>query len=342
MVNDRIEYIDSIKGIAILLMVMGHVIANYFVNFYEILNGIPSLLIVWRVIYSFHMPLLMFCSGLVVLRNNEFSLKSFRNTLIKRSKTLLLPFVFSGILLHMFSQGKTLGYWFLWMLFLFTLFVMTVEFLCSYIHKYRQQTSTIIIVIAAIAIHLFYSRLYKFEHLPLIDIGHLNQFPYFCMGLICARYNLCEKWFSRNWVYSLALFAFIFLTIWRTIYGFYVPKYSITNCMIPISAIVVFVYLFKNGIKEQSRTIKLVQYIGRHSLEIYILHLFFLFPIYFLGEYMIELQNTIMGVRTSFFLELASSFIISVVNISLCYLTMNMINKSNILSQIFLGRKCVI
>lgn len=32
--KQRIEYIDNIKGFAILLVVMGHVIANWFGDFY--------------------------------------------------------------------------------------------------------------------------------------------------------------------------------------------------------------------------------------------------------------------------------------------------------------------
>ena len=54
--NDlRISYIDQLKGIAILLVVLGHVIGYN--------NCEDSFL--WRFIYSFHMPLFMFISGYV-------------------------------------------------------------------------------------------------------------------------------------------------------------------------------------------------------------------------------------------------------------------------------------
>lgn len=55
--RQRINYIDRMKGMAIFLVVMGHV---YFFAFEQ--SGS-----VWfDVISSFHMPLFMFLSGLVV------------------------------------------------------------------------------------------------------------------------------------------------------------------------------------------------------------------------------------------------------------------------------------
>ncbi|ROT03695.1 hypothetical protein ED388_12660 [Muribaculaceae bacterium Isolate-007 (NCI)] len=46
-------YIDCLKGFAIFLVVLGHVVQNY--------NLMDSW--IFRIIYSFHMPLFMFMSG---------------------------------------------------------------------------------------------------------------------------------------------------------------------------------------------------------------------------------------------------------------------------------------
>lgn len=58
--NARISYIDQLKGIAILLVVLGHVIGY---------NNCENSFL-WRFIYSFHMPLFMFISGYVCSPNN--------------------------------------------------------------------------------------------------------------------------------------------------------------------------------------------------------------------------------------------------------------------------------
>lgn len=67
MSSDRIAYIDNLKGMLILLVVIGH--------FYENVTNIDAshtALVIYNFIYAFHMPLFLFCSGL-------FAARSFRN-----------------------------------------------------------------------------------------------------------------------------------------------------------------------------------------------------------------------------------------------------------------------
>ena len=339
--KNRIGYVDSMKGLAILLMVMGHVIAWQFPNPVAMLNDAPrSAMLVWRIIYSFHMPLLMFCSGLFALRIKEYTLKNIVATIWKRFLTLIVPFFCAGLIQNIIKPNNPFDYWFLWMLFQFILIVMFIDWLCSLLPKYQQDVSSVLIIISALIVHVFYGKYAWLEQLPFLDLGHTNMYPYFCMGVICARFDLCTKWFSKNWVYTLALLIFGFLTYWCTIMGYHIPKQSITWCLIPISAIVVCVYLFKKGLaSNQSHSLMWLQDIGRHSLEIYIIHFFFLFRMYPVGDYVLEQANTNGGGRTILFVQIITSFTASLIIIALSYIVMNVINKSNILSQILLGRK---
>ena len=59
----RIDYVDKLKGLAIILVVMGHVMEQSF--------GINDMFSNWTYM-SFHMPLFIFLSGM-------FALKSFEN-----------------------------------------------------------------------------------------------------------------------------------------------------------------------------------------------------------------------------------------------------------------------
>ncbi|WP_330941239.1 acyltransferase family protein [Bacteroides sp. MSB163] len=68
--KERFEYIDSIKGFAIFLMVMGHVIAWNYTDYktvciydFKQLSNIKLGGLVWQIIYSFHMPLFFMVSG---------------------------------------------------------------------------------------------------------------------------------------------------------------------------------------------------------------------------------------------------------------------------------------
>ena len=85
----RIEYIDSIRGLAIFLVVMGHAIAWNYGDWQQICVFSPSQPksywvggVVWQVIYSFHMALFFMVSGFLsgvslVSRENIFRKISF-------------------------------------------------------------------------------------------------------------------------------------------------------------------------------------------------------------------------------------------------------------------------
>lgn len=102
--NDlRISYIDQLKGIAILLVVLGHVIGYN--------NCEDSFL--WRFIYSFHMPLFMFISGYVAqmtFRIERFGWNETISFLIKKLRTLLLPMVTWGVVIPFFFLRTMLLY----------------------------------------------------------------------------------------------------------------------------------------------------------------------------------------------------------------------------------------
>lgn len=109
MSNKRIEWIDSTRGIAILLVVVGHVVGGYTGNY-----GLPEyqriIDIVVDAIYTFHMPLFFMISGYVFgLKKYNWSMDNYVAYINKKAKTLLIPyFLFSTlqILIKLPLQGK--------------------------------------------------------------------------------------------------------------------------------------------------------------------------------------------------------------------------------------------
>ncbi len=336
--NQRLLYIDSIKGLAILLMVMGHVIATQYPNPYFVLdNGPRDAMLLFRVIYSFHMPLLMFCSGLFIIKHESVDGMYLVSSIWKRVQSLVLPSIFAGGILWL--QRGNFGYWFLWTLFQFVVITLLLDFLCSFIPKYGRKFLVFLLCCISGLIILFLKHFYYLERLPIIDVAHWRFYPYFCLGIICKQYNLIEKVFSKNWVYTIALIVFGVMTYWITIVGCHIPKQSITGMLLPISAIIALIYLFKEGLSGESKIEKWLQYLGTHSLEVYILHLFFLFRMYPIGDFVLNHANSDGGGLTIFFVQLTTSLITSIIIIYLCYLVMNIISKSSLLSLLLLGRK---
>ena len=120
----RIDYIDIAKCFAILCVVIGHVLCYDLYGFDHAWKK-SSLM---RFIYSFHMPLFIFLSGLVSVTIIER--KFFINDIVKRMHTLLAPFAIVGGIYSLCINGNFQflfddmkdGYWYLWVLFAFYLF----------------------------------------------------------------------------------------------------------------------------------------------------------------------------------------------------------------------------
>ena len=86
--NGRILWIDVARGIAILLVVLGHCIGN--------LNDPRN-----RFILAFHMPLFFFLSGMCISEN----VIPAKNYLVKKVKNLLVPQAVLGTLNFILNRG---------------------------------------------------------------------------------------------------------------------------------------------------------------------------------------------------------------------------------------------
>ena len=83
--NQRILYIDYVKALAMILVIMGHV------NFAN--QDIKA----W--IYSFHMPVFFFCTGLVLKDIG----KSLKESVTKYARRLIIPFFIWALLFAKFT-----------------------------------------------------------------------------------------------------------------------------------------------------------------------------------------------------------------------------------------------
>lgn len=102
--SKRIEYVDIAKGIAIMLVVMGHVLQ------FDMAGANRN--VVFSFIYSFHMPLFMSLSGYVVGIGYPQKKRGYRETLIRRFNQLAVPyFVWGLIIMPIFGAYHTWEQW---------------------------------------------------------------------------------------------------------------------------------------------------------------------------------------------------------------------------------------
>lgn len=129
---ERLVYIDILKGIAIIMVVMGHM----FVPYTDYLQSPVN-----QMIYSVHMPLFIFLSGFVFhLSKGKNGIKT---TVTKRVLSLLLPF-FCFAAIYCFAKNISYtdmllknemhnGYWFTLVLFEIILISIIAEYALTFI-----------------------------------------------------------------------------------------------------------------------------------------------------------------------------------------------------------------
>ena len=76
--TNRIEYVDIMKAIGIILVIIGH---SKYIDFQ-----------VKAIIASFHMPLFFFAYGLAIKEKEEYTKESFKKFLISRIRRILVPY----------------------------------------------------------------------------------------------------------------------------------------------------------------------------------------------------------------------------------------------------------
>lgn len=91
--NRRIEWIDALRGFAIVLVLLGHI------------PGIPDWLFKW--IYAFHIPLFFVISG-YLYNQEKWKELGLKNLVISKAKSHLLPFIVISISISIIEIVKLL------------------------------------------------------------------------------------------------------------------------------------------------------------------------------------------------------------------------------------------
>lgn len=144
----RLVFIDVAKGVAILLVVIGHIVQHNLVG--------DSAHSIFNFIYGFHMPLFFFLSGYVAsLSRDNLCSSSALSFIKKKSISLLLPFLIWGVVVSsLFTPNLTIelfwdstknllirpdnGLWFLLTLFFIQLFFLLAILISNHIRIKRK------------------------------------------------------------------------------------------------------------------------------------------------------------------------------------------------------------
>lgn len=191
--KERIAYIDRLKGFAILLVVIGHII-----QFLYCPDKFDSNLI-FRFIYSFHMPLFFMLSGMVTSMRLG-NVGELRQKIHSRFLQLIVPFVFWGGILSLFIIKQDFfnifiepdtSLWFL--LVLFEIYVISIITFFLLGRKSWIDNTQLIFLLLCLFVYLEI-RILSIFSMDLLGLNLVKKYyPYFAIGLLIKEFKIMQK-----------------------------------------------------------------------------------------------------------------------------------------------------
>ena len=259
----RISFIDRLKGLCIIAVVMGHFIIWPL--------GIEDDFIT-SFVTSFHMPVFMFLSGFVISSSPSFC-KSVRKVL-----QFIFPMLIIGSL-YVFFRHQTIdsfffdstkkGYWYLWVL---SIFYLILSFLSQNNEgKTVNPKKETIFGIFVFCFFLFIKFLAPSRMTQFLSVDQcFNLWVPFFIGFMVRRYSLINYIRKYDWIPFISLLCYIVL------FRFYVTGIKHIYLFLILFSIPIFIFLFYKRENDDTLIERELARFGKNSLHIYIYHYFLL------------------------------------------------------------------
>lgn len=271
----RDKGIDFIKGIAIILVVLGHVITNG-VSSQVIING--YIIKLCNIIYFFHMPLFFFISGYLTKKYINENNNIDKEKVHKKILALIIPYIsFSTIYLltkiFFASSGavinpvsikdivlimiKPIGeYWFLYALIVFNI-----------LYFGLQSRKLYYLLGGVLAISCYFYRFELFQNIEGLRRS-LPFFIYFYLGnvfnILRTKKNKLINRLNKEIIIGLVVFFLV---------GLYNSQYLKDNMLLKLIYTNIIIILFFVG--SSLLTDDFIEELGRNTMSIYLIHPFF-------------------------------------------------------------------
>ena len=270
----RENWVDYAKGIGIILVVYGHVVRGLIKA--DIIHSDRYFQLIDQIIYSFHMPLFFFLSGLFF--EKSFLKKGAKNLLFSKIDTIFYPYVLWSLIQGGIQVGLSTvtngnksfldvlniwepqaQFWFLYSLF----FIFCT---CTIIFKLAQKKSPSILLSVCILAYLVKEQINTHWFIDYI----IDFLPYFILGVIFNRHRLIEKIGTIRLLLTCSILFCISQYLFHFIYG---RSYGDNNLFSLYLAIVSIFFVSSLSYFLQNIRLRYLDIIGRYSMEIFILHI---------------------------------------------------------------------
>lgn len=346
MITKRIEYIDAMRGFTMLLVVYSHILFFGYAGSF-IANEVVSFN---RLFVAFRMPLFFFISGFILFKKNiiwDFS--TCCGFLKKKAKIQLIPtFFFLAIYIFIFDfsiydsvvDPFKIGYWFTLALFEYFVLYILFRYVCHKLGK--EDGSDICLLIYAFLVlgvtptGLMLIHCYDPLICNVLGVSQMKYFLFFALGtLVRKHFDKVQKMLDNGKVTALFILLFFLIVFVVLHYGyekkiFFKDLYFIFSGAMGLMLVFAFFRKYQNSFTQNTKLGRILQYIGRRTLDIYLLHYFFL-PrnLKSFGQFFAENTNPTL----EFFVSMAFAIVV----VAICLLMSNIIRISPILGHYLFG-----
>lgn len=321
-VKQRVEYVDRLKGLAILFVIVGHLSLW---TLEQLGNPVPGFL------GSFHMQLFMFLSGIVIAKVPDAT------KLCRKLQRFWMPLLTVGVMLTLmtgkgvieyFEDRMKFGYWYVWTLGEFYILLFFTKK-----NAYNRTKKGIIIDLIILLGFTFIFQVCMF-FLPKILLDTLGillmrtYWVFFYGGFLFRKYGILTRLMSKNWLFSLCLFMGVPLTYlatkdyhWGFISSFFM--------------VFVLVFLFREREEKNTLVERELSRLGKRSLDVYLFHYFFIVPV---GGYELRELGVWFTSTQNYFIQFLLTLFIAVVTAYCCVLIGYVLRRSNLLNALVYGQ----
>jgi fucose 4-O-acetylase-like acetyltransferase len=298
---NRNEHLDILRGLAILLVAIGHTV--------QARSADPDANLIFRAIYIFHMPLFFYISGMVyALKPITQTAKGFSSGIGRKAEQLLLPFFCWHLVNYLVSDSsRTLtehfwllykapdyGLWFLWVLFGVYLITDFGKVICT------KTKIPYWIICSVLAVGLYHINLHfhglgvglMAKHLPFFVAGifhrqvivAIGKYASLLIGVCVVAFPFLVYFWDRTHQIEIGLILqhMLSLPMSTLFYTLYLVIGYLFNAVFAGVGIVVFFVgaraFISGDVPAGQQLRRAMIFIGQRTLEIYAIHFYFIGP----------------------------------------------------------------